>query len=145
LNDLQQDAPVSRFASVLAGAVLGLFSLGLGLAVVLLLVRLAEAKVRVQMSMLIFGPILSIMSYGLGLVAWRLIANKPTRYGSLFGPTTLRVVAAIGVLAAIFLVVMMVQDRTIEPIGAVFTALTISAGSLRYASKLQEATEDVAL
>ncbi len=136
--------PVSRLTMALAGAVIGVFAiciLGVVAFAVANAIRLGRPlSVGDAVGLLV----LALIGYGLAVLSWRLVFNRPNRYGSILGPIGWKVAAIVSVCAALSGCVLIVHERSARPIGAVAAGVVMAVGSWRKSKRLVRAGANAA-
>jgi hypothetical protein len=145
MSEVPQFPAVSRLGMIIAGGLLAVFAIAFAALVVLSGVRSMQGGIHISVGGVILVVVIGAVAYGLGILSWRLIANQPNRYGSIFGPLGWKISALLWSMASIIIAILIFHEHTWQPVGGLGGGIALSVGSWLRARNLQEKTPDAAL
>ena len=144
MTEVPQFPEVSRLWTALAGFVLGAFSLAIAALVLLVGVRALQIG-AVSLAGVLAVLCLTTVTYSLGIISWRFVANRPNRYQSIMGPVGWRVCALLWIAAAAFLAYIAAGEKNMQPVGAMLGSVVLGVGSWRKSIAIVRAAGRTAL
>jgi hypothetical protein len=133
-----ESAEVSRLLTLLAGLVLAAFAVAMAALIAFMGWRVLQGELRVSGSGLLLVAVLAASAYGVGTLAWRLIANRPNRYGSIMGPVAWRIAAVISLISAVGSAYGAFLARDLTLVGVSITGTLMTVWSWRKSVALAE-------
>lgn len=128
----------SRLVMLVTGLILAAFAVAMVALIAFMGWRVLQGELRVSGSGLLLVAVLAASAYGVGTLAWRLIANRPNRYGSIMGPVAWRIASVISFIAAVGSAYGAFLARDLTLVGVSITGMLMTVWSWRTAVALAE-------